>query len=188
MLKEKQRTKLLIVLAAIFFLHLDARAAAVEDIPVQGTPVITEKDAAAIERIPGAVVDLFKQKGGHILFVSSPLEKRYGSFDFKVYGLYYQPTHRIYIRNGAEFGGVLAHELGHFLYCDTYPSWPQKSRGTICKYGGDDPNEYFAQAYSSYCAYGSSGSPDIDSVIEAVNLTAEKLLEKTKGLGIAFKP
>ena len=172
--RKNQGTKLFVTFATSLFLCLEAHAASTKDLRVQGSPTITEADADAIERIPDAVVELFRRKGGSILFVSSPLERRCGA-DFKVYGLYCQHSQRIYIRNGAEFGGVLAHELGHFLYCETYPSWPADAKVAIDRYGGNDPNEFFAQAYSAFCVCGTSGVPEVDVAIRAVNLTAEML-------------
>lgn len=173
--KKNQGTKLFVTFATSLFLCLEAHAASTKDLQVQGSPAVTETDADTIRRIPDAVVELFRQKGGNILFVSSPLEHRYGSFDYKVYGLYYQPAHRIYIRNGAAFGDTLAHELGHFLYCETYPSWPAEAREILRIYGGEDPNEFFAQAYSAYCVFGTSGLSEVDAAITAANMTAEKL-------------
>lgn len=170
----ENKTKLFMAFAASLFLCLEANAATVDSLQVQGSPTITETDISTIMRIPDAVVELFHRKGGHILFVSSPLEKRCGA-DSKVYGLYYYHTKRIYIRNGAEFGGILAHELGHFLYCETYPSWPADAREAIRRYGGDDPGEFFAQAYSAFCTYGTSGLPEADAAAAAANYAAERL-------------
>lgn len=157
--------RLIFACAVSLFLCINAHAA----VQIEGNPTITETDAVTIKNIPDAVTDLFHQKGGHILYVSAPLEHRYEDFGYTVYGLYYAPTHRIYIRKGAEVGGIVAHELGHFLWCETRPSWAADVRARFT-----DPEE-FAETYCDYCRFGGT-----DAAIESIHTTAEKLLERGK--------
>lgn len=157
------------VLAASLFLCLNSYGATVDSVQIIGSPTITEADAATIKNIPDSVIDLFHQKGGHIIFVSAPLEHRYEDFGYTVYGLYHAPTHRIYIRNGAEVGGIVAHELAHFLWCETRPSWAADVRERFT-----DPEE-FAESYCLFCRFGGA-----DSTINSIHMTVEKLSERGK--------
>lgn len=161
-----------LALAASLFLCLNSYAATVDSVQIIGSPVITEADVCTLARIPDSVVELFHQKGGRIFFVSAPLEHRYADYDVTVYGLYYEPTHRIYIRNGSEVGYVLAHEMGHFLFHETRPSWSADVRAML------NDSEAFAEIYALYCVYGTAG--DMDAAIHSIHLTAEKLLERGK--------
>lgn len=160
--------KIFVILIASLLLCPKARAATVESVRIEGSPAITEQDVLTVGRIPDGVLDLFHRKGGRVLYVSSPLESRCGA-DYTVYGLYCLPSQKIYIRSGAETGGILAHELGHFLWHETRPSWPARAREAA----GSD--EDFAQAYSLYCRSGTTGRADLDAAIETINQTAEKL-------------
>ena len=158
-----------LALAASLFLCLNSYAATVDSVQIIGSPVITEADVCTLARIPDSVVELFHQKGGRIFFVSAPLEHRYADYDVTVYGLYYEPTHRIYIRNGSEVGYVLAHELGHFLFHETRPSWAADIRERFTD------TEEFAEVYATYCVYG-TGDADINSI----HMTVENLSERGK--------
>ena len=164
--------RLLLVLVTSLFVCVNAYGATVDSLQIIGSPNITETDICTVSRIPDAVIDLFHAKGGHILFVSSPLEYRYGAFTPTVYGLYHESSHRIYIRNGSEVGYVLAHELGHFLFHETRPSWSADVRAML------NDSEEFAEIYALYCVYGTSG--DMDAAIHSIHMTAEKLLERGK--------
>ena len=155
--------------AASLFLCLNSYGATVEAVQIEGRPNITEADAATIKYIPDSVIDLFHQKGGHIIFVSAPLERRYDVFNFKVYGLYYEPTHRIYIRNGSDVGCVLAHEIGHFLFHETRPSWSADIRAMFTD------TEEFAEIYCNYCRFGGT-----NAAINSIHMTVEKLSERGK--------
>ena len=158
-----------LALAASLFLCLNSYAATVDSVQIIGSPVITEADVCTLARIPDSVVELFHQKGGRIFFVSAPLEHRYADYDVTVYGLYYEPTHRIYIRNGSEVGYVLAHELGHFLFHETRPSWAADIRERFTD------TEEFAGVYATYCVYGTA-----DAAINSIHMTVEKLSERGK--------
>lgn len=160
--------RVIAILIASLLLCPETWAATAKSLQIQGSHVITEADALTIGRIPDSVIDLFHQKGGRVLYVSSPLERRCGA-DYKVYGMYCPGSRKIYIRSGAELGGTVAHELGHFLWCETRPSWPAEVRAAVT-----DPEE-FAQAYSLYCRCSTTGRPDLDAAIETINQTAEKL-------------
>lgn len=159
--------RLFTAFAVSLFLCLNSYGATVESVKIIGSPTITETDVRTISSIPDSVIDLFHAKGGHILYVSAPLEHRYEDFGYTVYGLYHIPTHRIYIRNGAEVGGIVAHELGHFLWHETRPSWSADARATFT-----DPEE-FAQIYCNYCRFGGT-----NAAINSIHMTVEKLLER----------
>lgn len=161
--------RLFTAFAVSLFLCLNSYGATVEAVQIIGSPTITETDVRTISRIPDSVISLFHAKGGHILYVSAPLEHRYEDFGYTVYGLYHPATHRIYIRNGAEVGGIVAHELAHFLWCETRPSWSADVRERFT-----DPEE-FAEAYCNYCRFGGA-----DAAINSIHMTVEKLLERGK--------
>ena len=161
--------RLFLALAASLFLCLNSYAATVDSVQIIGSPVITEADVCTLARIPDSVVELFHQKGGRIFFVSAPLEHRYADYDVTVYGLYYEPTHRIYIRNGSEVGYVLAHEMGHFLFHETRPSWAADIRERFTD------TEEFAEVYATYCVCGTA-----DAAINSIHMTVEKLSERGK--------
>ena len=161
--------RLLLVLVTSLFVCVNAYGATVDSLQIIGSPNITETDICTVSRIPDPVIDLFHAKGGHILFVSSPLEYRYGAFTPTVYGLYHESSHRIYIRNGSEVGYVLAHELGHFLFHETRPSWAADIRERFTD------TEEFAEVYATYCVYGTA-----DAAINSIHMTVEKLSERGK--------
>ena len=165
--------KIFVIMIASLLLCPEARAATIEAARIEGSPVVTEQDVLTVGRIPDGVLDLFHRKGGRVLYVSSPLETRCGA-DYTVYGLYCPGSQKIYIRSGAETGGILAHELGHFLWHETRPSWPAEVRVAVT-----DPEE-FAEAYSLCCRSGTTGRADLDAAIETINQTAEKLLRREK--------
>ena len=160
--------RVIAILIASLLLCPEAWAATVESLQIQGSPVVTEADVLTVGRIPDSVIDLFHQKGGRVLYVSSPLERRCG-VDYKVYGMYCPGSRKIYIRSGAELGGTVAHELGHFLWCETRPSWPADIRETF-----PDPEE-FAETYCNYCRFGGA-----DAAINSIHMTVEKLSERGK--------
>lgn len=167
--------KLFFIVIFSIFISTKTYAATVESLQIEGNPTITETDVYVISHIPDTVVTLFHQKGGHIAYVSARLEQRYEVFDYKVYGLYDTSKHKIYIRSGAEVGGIVAHELAHFLYHETYPSWTSDIKALVDSYG----IEKFAEAYCLYCRCNTTGLPDMDNTIDSIHKTAEKLSKIT---------
>lgn len=119
--------------------------------------------------IPDSVMQLYEQKGGEVITVDYSLDglARQSGHNLKnVRGLYFWYSKRIYIRHGEDDERVLAHELGHFLFHETRPSWSAEDRAFFM----DD--EVFARAYEEHYVF-STVSPAIDR-IEAV---AGKLVE-----------
>lgn len=119
--------------------------------------------------IPDSVMELCHQKGGEVVVVDHSLDAlaRQSGHNLKnVRGLYFWYSKRIYIRHGDDDERILAHELGHFLWHETRPSWSAEDRAFFT----DD--EVFARAYEEHYVF-STVSPAIDR-IEAV---AGKLIE-----------
>lgn len=119
--------------------------------------------------IPDSVMQLYEQKGGEVITVDYSLDglARQSGHNLKnVRGLYFWYSKRIYIRHGDDDERILAHELGHFLFHETRPSWSAEDRAFFT----DD--EVFARAYEEHYTF-STVSPAIDR-IEAV---AGKLVE-----------
>ena len=110
-----------------------------------------------------SVMELYYQKGGEVIVVDHSLDglARQGGHDLTdVRGLYFWYSKKIYIRHGEDDERILAHELGHFLFHETRPSWSAEDRAFFT----DD--EVFARAYEEHYAF-STVSPAIDR-IEAV--------------------
>ena len=119
--------------------------------------------------IPDSVMELYHQKGGEVVVVDHSLDgiARQSGHDLTdVRGLYYWRSKKIYIRHGEDDERILAHEIGHFLFHETRPSWSAEDRAFFT----DD--EVFARAYEEHYTF-STVSPAIDR-IEAV---AGKLVE-----------
>lgn len=119
--------------------------------------------------IPDSVMQLYEQKGGEVIVTDYSLDglvRQTGNNLTGVRGLYFWYSKKIYIRHGEDDERVLAHELGHFLWHETRPSWSAEDRAFFA----DD--EVFARAYEEHYVF-STVSPAIDR-IEAV---AERLVE-----------
>lgn len=113
--------------------------------------------------IPDPVMTLYQQKGGEVIVTDTGLDglARQSGHNLKnVRGLYFWYSKRIYIRHGDDDERILAHELGHFLWHETRPSWSAEDRAFFT----DD--EVFARAYEEHYVF-STVSPAIDR-IEAV--------------------
>lgn len=178
--------RFLCVLIAIFALTITSYGAAIDSLDIHGDFCLSGTDLQIINRIPESVVSLYHIKGGEIYFVQSPLEQRYGYCDSTVLGLYYFKSKRIYVRNFAtsesNYGAVLAHELGHFLFHDTFPSWPKWVQNTVLSFGNEDPDESFACFYHTYCTFGTTGIPEVDSAICEIHAVADRLYRRTVGI------
>lgn len=119
--------------------------------------------------IPEPVIRLYSQKGGEVIVMDRSIDElaRRGGHDLSdVRGLYFWHSKKIYIRHGEDDERILAHEIGHFLFHETRPSWSAEDQAFFT----DD--EVFARAYEEHYTF-STVSPAIDR-IEAV---AGKLVE-----------
>lgn len=116
-----------------------------------------------IMSIPDSVMTLYHQKGGEVIVTDYSIDglaKQSGHNLKNVRGLYFWYSKKIYIRHGEDDERILAHELGHFLFHETRPSWSAEDRAFFT----DD--EVFARAYEEHYVF-STVSPAIDR-IEAV--------------------
>ena len=177
--------QLICILIAALIYSANVYAVDVESLDIQGSFSFSETDLQTINRIPESVVSLYHAKGGKISFVPSPLEQKYQYCDSTILGLYSYPSNRIYIRNfigtSVNYGTVLAHELGHFLFHETFPSWSKQTQEAVLSVGGSDPDESFACLYHSYCAYGTSFNSEIDTAIHEIHIATDKLYRRTVG-------
>lgn len=119
--------------------------------------------------IPDSVMDLYYQKGGEVVVVDHSLDgmaRQSGHNLTGVRGLYFWYSKRIYIRHGEDDDRILAHELGHFLWHETRPSWSAEDRAFFA----DD--EVFARAYEEHYAFST-----VSDAIDRIEAVAGKLIE-----------
>ena len=178
--------KKLIIILAILCLCFPSHAATMDDIRAEGKYTLEEWSLATIGRIPVQVVKLHQLKGGRVTFVEGPLEKKFDYYEPTILGLYHFRSKHIYVRVWHDvdrgYGRILAHEYGHFLYHETYASWPSWVKECIRNYCPEDSDESFAETYAKYCSYGSLWASDLTAAVEEINRTADRLYKKTAGL------
>ena len=178
--------KKLMIILAILCLCFPSHAATMEDIRAEGTCTLEEWSLIVIDRIPVEVVRLHQLKGGRVTFIEGPLEKKFDYFTPTVLGLYHFRSKHIYVRvwhdTDKGYGHTLAHEYGHFLYHETYTSWPAWVKECIGRYCQGDIDENFAESYAQYCTSGSLWASDLTAAMEEINRTAGRLYKKTAGL------
>lgn len=152
-------------------LSMTVHGATLASLPVTGADRVQDPWAVddIIAGIPDDVITLYRQKGGRIYIVNYRLDsmaRRYGMYVDYVYGLYVYRSCNIYVyrETDRQCGAVLAHELGHFLFHETRPSWPADVRA---RYQDD---EAFAELYSAHHTFHCLSPDDIDAIcrLEAV--------------------
>ena len=164
--------KRIIVALFIMLIPLRSYAMTIDDLPITGVEHITDIDAfnAVLAPVPSAVAVLYAQRGGRITTVPianiDSIARRYDNYTQNVNGLYVYKSKRIYIAKGEslDMAFVLRHELGHFLWRDTRPSWSAAARNRFT----DD--EEFATFYAARWL-------DIP-LIESIEQSIEKLIER----------
>lgn len=140
--------KLLIALIIylLFFSPTSSYGMTLDELPITGTV----KDAEAVNDylawFPSSVALLYRQRGGRIVMIPcerlDSIARRYGDYSECVHGLYVLRSKKIYLANTFDTPVVTAHELGHFLYEETRPSWSAADRARWTD------SEDFAQHYS----------------------------------------
>ena len=169
------------VLVALFFNATFPRpvcAVTLKDMPVSGLEHVDDVEGvdAIIKDIPESVMELYRQKGGKITIVPYRLDRmaqRYGVYETGVTGLYIFKGCRIYVSSGdsVTVGYCLAHEIGHFLYNETRPSWSEKAKLRFT----DD--ETFARMYGAHYTFHNQFPGDV-KLFSEIEKVAEKLVEK----------
>lgn len=164
--------KRIMVALFICLVPLRSYAMTLDELPITGTEHITDIDAfnAVLAPVPSAVAVLYAQKGGRITIVPTAnldgIARRYDIFTQNVNGLYVYKSKRIYIAKGdsLDMAFVVRHELGHYLWRDTRPSWSQDARNRFT----DD------EEFATYYAARWLDMPLIASIEQSV----EKLIER----------
>lgn len=180
-----------------------AYSATLESLEASGVEnVVKDKDVidSYIASLPQGVVDLYNARGGEIVFlrpeaflpaqgliISNTSDHPGGP----LVGLYYHESKKIKIRpsEGAyTTANTISHEIGHFLFQETYPSWPQETKDTVQKYWDNadqlsygNADEYFAVNYALFTENPELVVPELAACFENINHVAARLLERSRG-------
>lgn len=138
--------KILLTLYFSIFITICSYGMTLNELPIIGSIPNTDIVNIYLSYYPSSVATLYRQKGGKIIIIPCKridnIAKRYDCYTKNVEGLYVFKSKKIYLANTDNIAVNLAHELGHFLFEETRPSWSKdmKLRWT--------DSEDFAQHYS----------------------------------------
>lgn len=155
--------KILLTLA-LMLMPLTSYGMTVDDLPITGT--IPDHDGVNqyLAFFPSSVALLYTQRGGRITVIPTQridtIARRYDSYDSGVTGLYVYRSRHIYLATTEDIAVDLAHELGHFLYQETRPTWSAEERQRWTD------TEEFARRYSRRNADFSGIEQSITKLIE----------------------
>lgn len=169
------RTLLALLLSAL--LTVPAYGASLSDFPVIGAERMdsTADTDRILSSIPDGVAVLYREKGGTVYIVDYSLDsraKRCGVSGPGVVGLYFWTTCDIWLTAQGDWrtGYAMAHELGHFLFHETRPSWTAEAKARW----PDD--EDFAKTYATHCAFHCLTAEDA-ALMGDIEVAAEHLLQ-----------
>lgn len=124
--------RFLILVLCILLAPLNSYGMTLDDLPIMGTVTDTDAVNQYLAFFPSSVALLYSQRGGRVVVIPckriDSIARRYGCYDSGVVGLYVFQSRKIYLADTEDIAVNLAHELGHFLYEETRPSWSQADR------------------------------------------------------------
>ena len=126
------RLRLWLNLFLFLLIPLNVYGMTVDELPITGTIQDREAVNEYLAYYPSSVALLYTQRGGRVVVIPcqriDSTARRYGCYDSGVVGLYVFQSRKIYLADTEDMAVHLAHELGHFLYEETRPSWSQADK------------------------------------------------------------